>query len=647
MRSTSFGNQIKLFVLFIFSIYLFLQTGFAQDSEYTTSSKKAISAFEQARKDFYHHKNDQSLQRIEKALKYDQFFIEAWILKAENHEALKSTDQAIQSYYTAFQIDSTFYPHIRLAIAELEFTRANYKVSHHFFESFLPYASSERRLDYINGKLRQIEFILYSMAHPVNFNPVNLGDSINSAYDDYIEILSIDESEMYLTRKQPLFPGKDKLIEEDLYQSIRKDSLWAAVKRFELPIDMRGNEGAVSISPDGIYLFFSACNRPDGIGSCDIYISVKNGEKWTKAVNLGPVINSRAWDSQPCFSSDGKTLFYASRRAGGKGKSDIWYSMLNDQGKFCEPINLGDSVNTSGDEFTPFIHPDGQSLYFSSDGHLGMGKTDLFYCRRKEDGSWTKPKNMGYPINTVESEIKLVVTPKGDKAYISTNREDGKGKYDIFCFELDSSMRPQPVSYVKGKVYDVETGNPLAATFELTDLISQEMVVTSFADQTNGEFLLCLPAGKDFGLNVTFPGYLFHSENFSSAKNTLEPIYMDIPLKPIKSGNFIILNNIFFDHNAAILKEESFAELNSVVKLMLKNPKLRLEIGGHTDNSGSEEYNQKLSEQRAISVKVFLIEKGIDSIRVNTKGYGELQPVAPNTTNAGLALNRRTELKVI
>ncbi len=635
--------------LFLLALYVlcFCHTAVAQDDEYTTQSKKAISYFEDAKKDFYHNRHYKSLDKIDKALKHDEGFIEAWILKGENHEAIQHTEKALQAYYTAFRIDSAFFPHLRLAIGELEFNRSNYNVAYYFFESFLPYSSSKRRDDYINSKLQQIEFIEYAMAHPVGFEPVNLGDSINSAFEDYIEILSTDESDLYLTRKQPVTKGESKRMEEDLYLSHKKDSIWKKAIRFDLPIDMRGNEGAVSVSPDGIYLFFSACNRPDGIGSCDIYISLKRGDSWTKAINLGPNINSRSWDSQPCFSSDGKTLYFASRRGEGKGKSDIWYSTLDKMGHFSEPINLGDSVNTSGDEFTPFIHPDGHTLYFASDGHTGMGKTDLFMCKRQADGSWSSPKNLGYPINTIESEIKLIVTPKGDKAYISTNREDGFGKYDIYSFELDSAMRPDPVSYVKGKVYDEESGKALGATFELTDLQTQELVITSFADESNGSFLLCLPASKDFGLNVSHPGYLFYSKNFSSAENSMEPIYMDIPLKPIKPGNSIVLNNIFFDHNSAVLKSESYAELNAVIALLHNNAGLKLEIGGHTDNTGSLEYNQNLSEQRAGAVKQYLISQGINSIRLRSIGYGEGQPVSDNDSPEARALNRRTEIKVI
>jgi outer membrane protein OmpA-like peptidoglycan-associated protein len=366
-------------------------------------------------------------------------------------------------------------------------------------------------------------------------------------------------------------------------------------------------------------------------------------------MNMGATVNSSSWDSQPSVSSDGNTLYFTSDRSGGKGKKDIWKTTKNDKGEWTTPVNLGDTINTHNDEMAPFIHPDDQTLYFTSNGHQGMGGYDIFYSRKDSSGNWETPINIGYPINTSDDESCLIVNANGDLAYFSSDRPGGKGSMDIYSFPLYEKARPKRVTYLKGTVYDKVTKNKLEAKFELVDLATGKIYTESFSDKVTGEFLVCLPTEKDYALNVSKDSYLFYSENFTltGIHSNSDPFLKDIPLQPIKKDEIVILKNIFFDTDKFDLKTESTAELEKLYDLLVKNPKLKIEISGHTDNVGDDKYNQVLSENRAKAVYDYLVLKGIAKERLTYKGYGETKPIETNDTEAGRAINRRTEFKVI
>jgi outer membrane protein OmpA-like peptidoglycan-associated protein len=409
------------------------------------------------------------------------------------------------------------------------------------------------------------------------------------------------------------------------------------------------NEGAPNISPDGRYLFFAGCEWQGGLGSCDIYVSKKIGDSLRRPFNLFEPVNSEYWESQPSIAPDGKTLYFASNRKGGKGGGDIWVSQVQENGMWSEPVNLGDSVNSTGGEASPFIHYDNQTLYFVSDGHAGLGGKDIFYVKKKLDGTWGKPVNLGYPINTHKDEISFFVNSTGDMGYIASDRSGGKGGQDIYAFELYREARPLAVSYLRGKLFDASSLDPLNAKFEIINLKTGEVVAGAESDEMSGDFLVSLPSDGNYALNVSKDGYLFHSENFElgDIANQIKPKTIDVPLAEIKTGESMVLRNIFFESNEYKLKAESTTELERLVKMMTQNPNLKIEISGHTDNTGSEAVNQRLSENRAKAVYDFLISRNIAANRLKYVGYGLSKPIAPNDTEAGRAQNRRTEVKII
>jgi outer membrane protein OmpA-like peptidoglycan-associated protein len=386
-----------------------------------------------------------------------------------------------------------------------------------------------------------------------------------------------------------------------------------------------------------------------GLGSCDLFISYSLGnEKWSTPENMGAPVNSEYWDSQPSLAADGQTIYFISNRPGGKGGADMWKCTKNAQGKWANLTNMGDSVNTAFNEESPFIHPDGKSLYFSSDGWPGMGNKDIFLTRLKSNNQFGTPINLGYPINTDENERDLIVTANGKTAFFSSERNEGSGGQDLYYFDLYPAVRPLPVTYVKGKVFDKGTKKGLRADFELLDLETGNKVMEASSNIGSGEYLICIPSGKNYAMNVSKQGYLFNSENFSlKDKIDLATFELNMPLIPIKAGEKVVLKNIFFETGSFKLKDESKAELQKLIVFLTANISLKIEIGGHTDNVGDKKSNEVLSQNRAKAVYDYLVTNMVAPTRLSYKGFGDKQPISTNETDEGKAANRRTEFTVM
>jgi outer membrane protein OmpA-like peptidoglycan-associated protein len=644
---------LRRFLLSLFIVHCALFIGIVQGQNFSTRDKKAEKWF-YAAIDSYQAKNyEKALTELKKALEQDPLFTEAYILQGDIAADNQQVEKAIDSYNAAVKTNNPFSPNLFFVLGSMQISIGRYADSRLNFQRFLEFEQiPEQKKQQAEKQIKSCDFALRCIANPVPYTPVNLGDSINTAYDEYINAITADDERIYFTR---LDPKDDQTLdqsmngEEDFYLSRRADSAWFKALNIGPPINTHGNEGAMTISPDGKYLFFAACGREDGYGRCDIYWAHRMGDRWSVPENLGPVVNSGQWDSQPSFSSDGKTLYFSSNRAGGKGSSDIWKSELQTDGQWGTPVNLGDSINTRAEEMAPFIHPDDQTLYFASKGHPGMGGFDLYLCRRDLSGAWHKPINLGYPINTFANEITLVVNAKGNLAYISSAKPGGTGRQDIYQFTLYKEARPMLTTYFKGIVYDVETKEKLEARFELIDLATSKTSAQAWSDRISGGFLLVLPAEKNYALNVSREGYLFYSDNFflTGTNSASKPFIKNIPLKPIKVGEVVILKNIFFDTDKYILKDESLAELEKLLGFLKKNPKLKIEINGHTDNVGSAEHNLELSRNRANAVYEFLVLHDISKTRLSFNGFGFSRPIDVNNTEEGRANNRRTEFKVV
>jgi outer membrane protein OmpA-like peptidoglycan-associated protein len=347
-------------------------------------------------------------------------------------------------------------------------------------------------------------------------------------------------------------------------------------------------------------------------------------------------------------------------------------SKLDGKGRWQDPINIGATINTPYDEEGVYITPDGKSLYFSSKGHNSMGGFDIFRSEYSE-GKWSNPINMGYPINTPDDDVFFTMSANGQRGYYSSKKKDGYGDHDLYIITflgaakpmvlsgqgnqfayLEKSVMPAPAPKIEmntilsGVILDAESLTPLQATIDIIDNSKNELMASFESNSTNGAYLISLKPGMNYGISVSKKEYLFHSENFDIPEDAVaKKIQKDILLSRAEVGAKIVLNNIFFDFNKSSLRPESVAELDRLYKLMNDMPTLRLEISGHTDNIGSASYNKKLSQNRAKAVVNYLTDKGVESSRLEFKGYGFDQPIASNKTEAGRQQNRRTEFKVV
>jgi len=538
---------------------------------------------------------------------------------------------------------------------ELYFGLARLCLATHRFDEGLDYLSrfkanggDEAQANKLEASLRFAkEYMKKNTAEPKTVvYPLN--NLINTDGREYFPTITADGNKLFFTRH---ILGENKLVNEDIFVSTWTGTDWGEPQGLA-NINTANNEAAATISPDGRRLYLTICESYQNIGSCDIWVSYKVGDEWSKPENIGMPVNSIAKETQPCLSGDGRSLYFCSNRKGGEGGLDIWVSTLQKDGRWSEPENLGAQINTPGDEQRPFIHPDNRTLYFSSDGHPGFGNADIFMSVRKGKGDWQKPVNMGPPINSYENEEGIFVSLDGKTGYFASDRfnegPEGKRNFDIYSFNLRKETSPYQVTYVKGVIYDAQTKEKIAADIQFIDLSSKVTANKTTSDEKNGEYLLTLEIGKSYAMNISKPGYLFYSQNFTLDKTKpWESFKLNAELKRIKSGEKAVLRNIFFEFNSAELLAESTAELEILAAFMKENSSVKIEIEGHTDNIGKPAYNQQLSEQRAKAVYDFLISQGIEEKRLTYKGYGETQPMASNDTEDGRAQNRRTEFRIV
>jgi len=584
-----------------------------------------------------------ALQLLDECIATDSRFADAWLSKAGVYSEQKKYKQSVETYGTALNLDSVYFKTFLLPYSIALAGNGEFNKALHAITEFLQKPNlNERIIKSAEYRKKSYQFATeYQTKFPLGdyvFTPQNLGDNINTKLLEYFPSVTIDANTLVFTRR---------IGHEDFFVSEKKNGLWTKAEPLPGNLNTEENEGAQTISQDGKMLIFTGCNMQDGQGSCDLYFSYLTKNGWGERINLGRIINTEYWESQPSLSPDKRALYFAARDPSGFGGSDLFVSYLQPNGSWGTPKNMGPEINTSADESCPFIHADNQTFYFTSSGHQGYGGTDLFFLRKQPDGSWSKPQNLGYPVNTIDDEGSLVIASDGKTAYYASDGADSRGGLDIYSFELPVPDRPSKTLWVKGNVFDQKTKLGLPSAVELINL-STAQINSKVQTDEEGNYLITLPVGNDYVFNVNRKGYLFYSGSFSLKQHSTDTIYtINIPLIPIEVNASIVLQNIFFDTKQSELKPESMIELDKVIQLLKDNPTIKIEIGGYTDNVGKPADNLVLSNSRAKSVIHYFLYKGIPIDRLTSKGFGETKPLADNKTEEGRAKNRRTELKVL
>lgn len=654
------AKTTQLIILFSVAVFSVTAQNPMPPGQYTSTNKKAIKFLNEGREAFEQKKDDVAEKAFLRAIEEDKNFIEPTLGLANLYQVTNRHTDAITYYKKAIALNPKFYQNSFYFLSQSLLATSQYQEAKTNLETFLKFERiNPVTKDDAVRLLANANFGAEAVKNPKPYQPFNVGEGINTDLNEYFPAVTADGKQFLFTRglKVPEIPGYEN---EDFFISEKVNEIWQLARPIR-EINSQGNEGAPTLSADGNIMFFASCaddygdygsQDRKGYGSCDIFYSQKINGRWTRPRNAGTAINTNQWETQPSFSSDGKTLYFIRGIRGRDGikDQDIYSSTISDDGKFLPAVKISSLVNTPMKEESVFIHPDNQTLYFSSEGHPGMGGLDIFMSRRQPNGEWGTPVNLGFPINSADDDNSLLVDPAGELAFFASNRKGGHGGLDIYQFELPADVRPEKITYVKGKVFNAKTKEPLEASFELLDLETQQTVTKSFSQQ-NGQFFVTLTANKNYLVNVSKEGYLFYSDNFSlKGKETdfNKPFQLEIPLEPIDTGSVVELKNIFFDVNKWELKPESKAELDKLVAFLTKNPTLKIELGGHTDNSGDKKFNTTLSSNRAKSVYDYLIANGkISATRLSYKGYADTKPKVANDTPENKAKNRRTEFKVV
>ncbi len=616
----------------------------------TSTNKKAIALYTEADNFRVRGQFRQAINLLEQAVEKDKNFVEAWYRLGLVYFNMKIYARAIEHFEKATSLTNEV--RIRKVIwfdlGDAYLKNGQYDRAAETLNLFLQNETVNRgKIERARELLTNAQYALDNKDADAAMRQRPLSDTVNRFALQYFPVLTADESELFYTRRI----GHSDSHDEDLVVSRKTASgAWSEPVSISKNINTEMNEGTCTISADGRRLIFTSCSGRDNYGSCDLFESVKTGDEWSVPRNLGPGVNSPAWESQPSLSADGRTLYFVSDRRTGIGRRDIWISTLGEDGQWSKAVNAGRPVNSELDEMSPFIHVNGRTLFFATNGLKGFGGYDIFFSDY-DGSSWSLPENIGNYINNHDDQFSLFITADGKKGYYSheETRRDGLSYSKIYEVQIPAEKRLKFRSnYVKGTVRDRQSGKPLSARIELVDLKTNKTVSLVESDSVSGAYLIVLTEGAEYALYANRPGYLFKSLNFnySDAKD-LQPITVDIDLDRVKEGSLVVLNNIFFDTDKYELKEKSTGELQKIIRFMNENPKVKIEISGHTDNVGAADYNRQLSLRRATSVYNYLIENGVQSQRMRYKGFGADKPVASNDSENGRAQNRRIEFSIV
>ena len=613
-------NQNLLKTLFVFALL------FSQVALYAQDDSKLEQLLNTAKKQLSTKNYDAALKTCDQALAIDAKSKDALVLMSQVYGQMDDIDQEILYLNKAGQVSNEW--DIIFMLGEAHYKKGNYSEALRYYNVYsdLP-RMPEKRQFLLACKIASCKFSIHSEDNKEYYWPVPTSDG---------------ENLVFVKSSGTVTNNSDNNISETEYWNIYK------IESDTIPFD---NRGVHKLSDASKILFFTACDRDDGQGNCDIYfIKYENG-KWGTAMNAGSPVNTEGWDAQASFSPENKLLFFSSDRNGGNGKKDIWRTELlgfeeNGSPRWRVPVNMGNKVNTPGNESSPFVNVVNNNLYFASDMLPGMGGIDLFSAELNETGNAVNVLNLGYPINTNFDDDDLNFSNISDSVFFTSSRQTDKGQ-QIYAFNFERGVSFVPVAYVKVLVKDGKTNQPLSTSVKLEFQPFHPRRFQMQETNEKGESVFCLNLNRNYNFTISEPGYMFASRflNLSEVNTVDKPEEISISLQPIEIGAEVQLYNINFETDSFRILSASYPELQKISTFLQNNKNLKVEIQGHTDSSGNADYNQKLSERRAKSVVDYLVEQGTSLGRLKYMGYGDKNPVASNETEEGRMLNRRTTIK--
>ena len=510
---------------------------------------------------------------------------------------------------------------------------------------FVVYDTISIQVDYL--LIRQKHDEINVLPNPSLLTKENLGPNINSKIQDIAPVISHDGKTLYFVMRTEDKTDLALYNGDAWYSTLNSSGNWTSKKNLGRPINNEEANFVISVSPDNNSLMLNGRYTSDGKSYGDGFsITHRENKGWSfpETVVVDDYYNDNDYNNF-CLSADRKTLILAIERKDTYGEKDLYVSFLKKDKTWSAPKNMGTTINTYGNEGTPFLAADGKTLYFSTNGKPGYGSSDIFLSRRKNDSwtSWTEPLNLGPQINTKDWDAYYTIPASGEYAYL-VSADHSIGEADIFRVKVAESAKPEPVVIIHGKVLDKTTNQPLSATIDYHNLSTGEEAGIARSNPSDGSYKIVLPYGKAYGFLAEKTNFLSESDNIdlTTVKQYIE-IERNLYLSPIEIGKSITLQNVFFERSKADLLPDSHAELDRLVKVLSDNPQLKIELLGHTDNVGDPALNIKLSEDRVTTIKNYLISKNISAKRLSGKGYGGSKPIASNATEETRKLNRRVE----
>ena len=644
-------NCLHIWVFVAF--FLFGNIALSQNCEQEIS-KKSLKIYKKAVENLRTKKSREARGAIYQLTKAEPNFAEAHYKMGELYinEKPANVKTAKKYFEKAISIcpDSVLYAYYYLG--KIYYGNRKYDEAIVFFKHFLndvdliktdaDYYEIQNYLDYsiISAEL---------IGNPVPFKPTKI-NGLSTTADEYLPFISADNEFALFTRRIKKYERKGltaQWVEKEIFSySLRNtDGVFEAGWEMPFPFNKMENEGAATLTIDNNDLYYTVCFRKKSstILNCDLFHSHFENGIWSKTTSIGDNINSPdSWESQPSVTSDGSTLYFSSNRKGGLGGSDIYKITKLANNKWSDPVNLGAPTNTPANEKSPFIHTDSQTLYFSSEGHKGVGGYDIFYTRQDQEGKWLDPKNIGYPINSFDDDLSFFVSTDGHYGYYASNRLGENDMWNLYTFPLYEEARPQKVLLIKGEIDIEEQTDSLVVRVQLQNIISKKITEIPVNRKT-GKYVAALIFKDDQILTVKKEGYVYSSRYLSTQDTTLkQPKKIDIKIKKVEVGRSYKINDIYFATNDYKLSEDAQKIIDEFFMFLNENPNIHVEIQGHTDNIGQNTANLLLSKNRAESVYNHLINKGTSSSRITFKGYGESMPIENNNTTKGRSKNRRT-----